>query len=86
VSFLSSDADSGEAAVRAVLAAPVAAFVERGGRSVVFVVRQGRVTQVGVETGTRYGGVVEIRNGLAGGEIVVLDPPERLRDGGRVKL
>ncbi len=86
VSFLSSDPDSGAEATRAILTVPAAAVVERGGHSVVFTVRQGRASQVAVETGTRYGGALEIRSGLAGGEIVVLEPPERLRDGSRVKL
>jgi RND family efflux transporter MFP subunit len=86
VSFLAEGADSGAASTRAILAAPAAAVVERGGRSVVFVVRRDRATRVAVETGARYGDLFEIRSGLAGGEIVVLDPPERLRDGGRVKI
>jgi RND family efflux transporter MFP subunit len=86
VSFLSPDADSGASSIRTVLAVPAAAVAERGGRPVVFVVRQGRVAQVSIDPGARYGGVVEVRSGPAGGEIVVLDPPPRLRDGGRVKL
>jgi RND family efflux transporter MFP subunit len=85
VSFLSADADSRAIDTRTVLAVPAAALAERDGRTVAFVVRAGRAALAAVEVGARYGGAVEIRSGLREGEIVVLDPPSRLRDGGRVQ-
>jgi RND family efflux transporter MFP subunit len=86
VSFLDEGADSAASGtVVSVIAAPAAAIRETDGGAVAFVVRDGTVAEVAVEAGTRYGGAVEIRRGLEEGDIVVLDPPQRLRDGSRVK-
>jgi RND family efflux transporter MFP subunit len=63
-----------------------AAIVSRGGRSVVFAVRDGKVAEVPVETGRRLGDLVEVKGaGLSPGERVVLRPGDNLRDGERVK-
>jgi RND family efflux transporter MFP subunit len=85
VNFLSAETDSQAIDTRTVLAVPAAALAERDGRTVVFTVREGRAVLASVEVGARYGGAVEIRGGLREGEVVVLDPPSRLRDGGRVQ-
>jgi multidrug efflux pump subunit AcrA (membrane-fusion protein) len=68
-----------------VLAVPGAALVERAGRTVGFVVRAERARLTTVEPGARYGGAVEIRSGLQDGDVVVLEPPAKMRDGSRVK-
>jgi multidrug efflux pump subunit AcrA (membrane-fusion protein) len=86
VSFLPADTDTSSIETRTVLAAPVAAFVDRDGRTSAFVVRGDRVRLVTADTGGRHGGAMEIRAGLQDGDIVVLDPPAGLRDGSRVKL
>jgi hypothetical protein len=39
-----------------------------------------------VQAGPVSGDEREIRQGLAGGESVVVDPPEELRDGARVRV
>ena len=86
ISFLPSDTDTTNIETRTVLAVPAAALVDRDGRTVAFVLRDERVRMTPVDTGSRYGGSTEVRGGLEDGDIVVLDPPEKLRDGGRVKL
>jgi RND family efflux transporter MFP subunit len=52
----------------------------------VFVVHDGRVERRAVVMGVVGQGVVEIREGLAEGETVVLDPPAALADGSLVRL
>jgi RND family efflux transporter MFP subunit len=84
VAFLPAGTES-TVETRTVLTVPAAAVTERDGRPVVFVVRQGRTALAGVETGSRFGGTIEIRSGLDEGQIVILDPPPRLRDGSRVQ-
>ncbi|MEO5617292.1 MAG: efflux RND transporter periplasmic adaptor subunit [Candidatus Eisenbacteria bacterium] len=61
------------------------AVTMRGGQSVVWVVSDGVARATAVETGPERGGQIEIRNGLVGGESVVLAPPADLQDGARVR-
>ena len=62
-----------------------AAIVKREGRDVVFVVRDGKLEEVPIETGTKVGDLVEIRRGPQPGDKVVLKPSEKLRNGSTVK-
>ena len=55
------------------------------GSATVWVVQDGRVRRVAVDVGGTRGDHVEIRQGLSGGESLVLQPPASLRDGGRVR-
>lgn len=64
---------------------PKEAIATRDGRAVVWVVEAGVARPVVVETGAEREGQMEVRNGLTGGESVVLDPPADLADGTRVR-
>ena len=69
---------------------PAAAIVERDGKSVVYVVEgdgdKAGVKAAAVTTGRTLGDDIEVLAGLSGGERVVLDPPEKLEDGARVRI
>jgi len=52
----------------------------------VWVVRDGKVERRAVKLGDEQGGEVTVLEGLQGGEAVVVDPPQRLRDGAAVDL
>lgn len=65
--------------------APAGAIREAGGGSAVWVVRDGRVGSVAVVTGRTRDDLVEIREGLKGGESVVIDPPEGLSEGAKIR-
>lgn len=67
------------------LRVPAAAVRETGGRSVVWVVRDGRLAMRHVEAGPASGGFREIRSGLAGGEQLVVGGVETPRDGLKVR-
>ena len=84
VSFLSQEMPAGERTARSAL--QPAAIVQRDGKSVVFVIKDDKVAQVAVETGTKMGEMIEVRAGVKPGDRVVLRPPEKLRDGARVAL
>ena len=72
-------------AQKTALALPLPAVVERPKGSVVFVVKEGRARERGVETGLQSGEWVEIVSGLKGGETVVVDGAGFLSDKARVK-
>ncbi|GAB3445458.1 efflux RND transporter periplasmic adaptor subunit [Massilia solisilvae] len=61
-------------------AVPPAAIVQRGGRAVVFVLVGGKAHERAVAAGRKLGDLMVV-DGLAPGQKVVLNPPERLADG-----
>ena len=83
VGFLE-DAKPAQAAKPGVLA-PAAAIVQRDGKDVAFVVVDGKAMQRTLALGRTLGEDREVLQGLAGGDAVVLDPPEQLVDGVRVQ-
>ena len=70
---------------KALLAINPAAIAKRDGKDVVFVVKDGRVAQVGIETGAALGDLLEVRHGPQAGDKVVLKPVDKLRDAMPVK-
>jgi hypothetical protein len=53
----------------------------------VWLVQDGRVRRLAPGFGTRRpGGRREVRSGLSGGELLVLDPPAALSDGDEVRV
>jgi RND family efflux transporter MFP subunit len=65
---------------------PQAALVQADGRASVWVADNGVVHRQAVDVGPARGDRVEVRQGLQGGESLVLSPPAGLKDGSRVKL
>ena len=61
------------------------ALAERGGKTVAFVIRDGKAQQVSVETGERIGDMMEVKQGLQFGDKVVLKPSGKLADGSSVR-
>jgi RND family efflux transporter MFP subunit len=83
VAFLSRSLSADETRPRTVVNA--AAVVERGGRHVVFVVKDDKAAEVAVTTGEPIGDQIEIKSGLKVGDSVVLKPDPHLRDDARIK-
>lgn len=73
-----------ENGTQSVLSVSPRAIVEREGRSVVFLVADGRVSVRAVKTGASNDQEVQILDGLSGGEAVVLDPPVEMKEGDAV--
>jgi multidrug efflux pump subunit AcrA (membrane-fusion protein) len=63
-----------------------AALVERGGKKVVFVVKDDAVVLTPVVIGERMGDMVEVREGVKPGDKVVVNPPAKLKNGTRVTV
>jgi RND family efflux transporter MFP subunit len=84
VAFLSREVSGDEQKPR--LAVSQKALKVRNGNATVFLVKGSRVDEVKVTTGPQLGDMVEINDGLKAGEKVVINPPNNLRDGSRIKL
>ncbi len=65
---------------------PQAALVQAGGKASVWIAEDGKVRQQAVDVGPARGDRIEVRQGLSGGESLVLTPPASLKDGSKVKL
>jgi RND family efflux transporter MFP subunit len=65
---------------------PNTAVVQAGDGARVWVVDGDRATARPVELGSTRGDQIEVRNGLAGGERVVLSPPASLKEGMKVRI
>ena len=72
--------------VRPGVLAPAAAIVAREGGDVAFVIEDGIARQRTLKLGRTLGDDREVLDGLAGGDSVVLDPPESLVDGAEVRV
>lgn len=86
VSFLAEpDPENGTADAAPRLLVPKAAVRTRDGQTVVFVVRGDRVERRAVKIGSERGDAVEVLSGVNAGDRVVVEGPEGLADGARVK-
>ena len=81
VNFLNEEKKQSTADAAPKLTAPLAAVATRNGQKVLFVVKDGRVTETPVTLGTITGSRVEIISGAASGDKVVLRPTESLKTG-----
>ena len=88
VTFLEPEPETGEdpEEAPAVVLVPREAVVSRDSRSVVFLVRDGKVHERPVVVGTPRQGQVIVKDGLAGGETLVAQPPDDLADGDSVRI
>jgi len=88
VTFLEPEKDEENRAEKeaAVVLVPREAVVSRGGRSVVFLVRESKVRERAVVLGTPRKDQVIVKDGLSGGETLVARPPDGLADGDAVRI
>jgi HlyD family secretion protein len=89
VNFLAPPQAPGEAAATprpATVTVPADAVVERDGRTVVFEVDRGRARARGIVSGASVDGKVVVREGLGGGETLVVRPPATMKDGDAVRV
>ncbi len=86
VSFLAERAPVETATPRTKLLVPSAAVRTADGRSVVFVLKDGRVERRAISVGAASGDQVEVLSGVSAGERIVVDGPPTLKDGDKVKV
>jgi RND family efflux transporter MFP subunit len=83
VAFLSQELSAEDRTPRT--AAPPSALLRRDGKEIVFVVQEGKLAEVPVETGERLGEWQVIKSGVKAGDVVVLNPPDTLREGTEIR-
>jgi membrane fusion protein (multidrug efflux system) len=71
---------------RVAVLVPETAIVPVGGKSYVYVVRDGVAERREVSLGARQAGTVEVANGLEAGDVVVVSGTQSLRDGAPVNI
>jgi len=88
VTFLEPEKEEKAATVAAepVVLVPRETVATRQGQQTVFLVREGRAVARPVVLGTERRGQVVVRQGLAGGEVLVVRPPDDLEDGSMVRV
>jgi HlyD family secretion protein len=74
------------AAPTSVVLVPREAVASRGGKQVVFLVREGKAVAKPVVLGTERKGQLVVKDGLSGGEVLVANPKDDLKDGATVKV
>jgi RND family efflux transporter MFP subunit len=84
VAFLSRPATLEEQKPR--IALNQSAIVDRKGKERVFLVKEKRVVETPIKLGAKMGDMIEVLDGIKVGDQVVLNPPERLRNGLRIKV
>jgi RND family efflux transporter MFP subunit len=65
---------------------PKSAIVQRDGKDVVFVVKDGRVERTAVTAGADFSDLKQVTQGLSAGAEVVTTPPADLKDGEKVQV
>jgi membrane fusion protein (multidrug efflux system) len=65
---------------------PEAAIVPQGNTRYVFRIEDGKAVRVDVKLGLRRNGEVEVTEGLASGDVIVISGQQRVRNGGRVEV
>ena len=86
VSFLREEDPEAEARPAARVLVPKAAVRSVDGRSVVFVVHDERVERRAIRAGNETGDQIEVVSGVSPGERVVIEGPDTLKDGDRVRI
>jgi multidrug efflux pump subunit AcrA (membrane-fusion protein) len=84
VSFLSGENSAPDSRVQSLI--PRQSVREMEGRQVVFQLREGRLAMRAVKLGEKRTGDIEVLEGIAPGDRVVVDGPPRLRDGQRAQV
>jgi RND family efflux transporter MFP subunit len=86
VSFLKEEQAAETAPPVARVTVPKAAVRTVDGRTIVFVVKDDRVERRAIRAGNENGGKVEVLSGLSAGERIVIEGPDTLVDGERIKI
>ena len=76
---------SAGAAPQRIVTVPKDAVVTRDGKSVVFAIEDNKAHAMPITTGAELHGNLIVKQGLAGGETIVNNPPQKLKDGDVVK-
>ena len=86
VAFLRDAPAAGQAPAAPSVIVPKAAIRSVDGKSILFVLNEDRVERRAIRVGLETGDQVEVLSGVRGGERVVVEGPQGLKDGDKVKV
>jgi len=86
VTFLQPQKQSDNAAPVRIVTVPKDAVITVDGKPTVFLIENDRARATPVVTGADLHGQIIVKQGLAGGETIVNNPPQKLKDGNAVKV
>jgi RND family efflux transporter MFP subunit len=84
VAFLSRKVKKGEEKPRTAVYS--SAIVSRNGKKIVFLVKGNKVIETPVTTGEVFADMTEVLSGVKAGDRVVIKPPDKLKDGRKIKV
>lgn len=84
VAFLSRPASRDEQKPR--IAIQQSSLINRKGKESVFLIKEAKAIETPVSLGQKIGDMVEVLDGIKVGDQIVLNPPDRLRNGMKVKV
>jgi HlyD family secretion protein len=76
----------GNAVPQRIVTVPKDSVITRDGKAVVFSIEDNKARALPVVTGADLHGQVIVKQGLAGGETIVNNPPQKLKDGDTIKV
>ena len=86
VTFLSPQKEKSEESQKSIMLIPSSSVVTRKGREVVFQVRDGKVVELAVQIGRKYGNDVEVISGLKTGDKIIDSITDKIQDGTEVEV
>ncbi len=89
VTFLQPQAkrtENANVAAQPIITVPKDAVITKDGKPTVFEIEDNKARSVTVVTGADLHGQIIVKQGLAGGETLVTNPPQKLKDGDNVKV
>ena len=86
VRFLDPASPTQATAARSSVELPSSAVFSADGKHYVWRVSDNTLERVAVSTGNEHGGLIEILSGVNASDSVVIQPTEKLQDGGRIKV
>ena len=85
VLFLTKANDESQQQVKPFLTVNASAVIDRNGRKVVYVIREGKAVEIVVSTGRSVGNYLEITSGLSSGDKVIDNVSAEIKEGVKVK-
>jgi RND family efflux transporter MFP subunit len=87
VTFLQPQKNAGpDKTPQRIITVPKDAVITRDGKQTVFAIEDNRAHALPVVTGADLHGQIIVKQGLAGGETIVSNPPQKLKDGDAIKV
>jgi RND family efflux transporter MFP subunit len=86
VLFLTKAADAAASTAKPMLSVPLAAVATRGGKKVVYTVRENQAIETPIVVGKEFAALVEVTQGLSSGDKVIAGVTEQIANGSRVKI